>query len=173
MKNFLWALGVLALAAGIYEAVDAAKRSRLLPNGSPAPEFALQRYQGGQLQLGELKGQAVMLDFWATWCPPCVAEMPSLHQLAKEYESKGLRFVAANVDDPSNARAAVAAFVAQREPGLDPYVVFADGMVQARYKIEVYPTLYLIDRQGRVVDAMVGQQPEFIVRHRLEKALAP
>jgi cytochrome c biogenesis protein CcmG/thiol:disulfide interchange protein DsbE len=171
-RNVLWALAVLAAAAAAYEGSQEVRRSRLLADGTPAPELSLPRFQGGVLSLAQLKGKVVLLDFWATWCGPCAAEMPSLQKLAREYEGKGLAFVAANHDQSPSAVRDVQGFVQRVVPGLDPYIAFANDGTALAYKVQALPTLYLIDRDGHVVDAMEGQQPEFLLRRAIEKALA-
>ncbi len=155
-----------ALVLGVMEA----KGRALLPEGTPAPDFTLQRYAGGQVSLEQLKGKVVLLDFWATWCPPCVAEMPYLVKVAREYEQKGLVFVAANVDEEEQA-AVVDAFVNQRVPDLAPYAAFADWPVQSQYRVRVLPTLYLIDREGKIVQAYSSQVSETKLRRWVEQAL--
>ena len=160
-----------ALAAMIYLGAIEAKQAGLLPEGQAAPAFALERYGGGKATLSELKGKVVMLDFWATWCPPCVDEMPSLVRLAREYESKGLVFVAASRDDPPDNKAAVGVFVARRVPDLGSYAAFADDPVAAAYKIQALPTLYFIDRQGRVLQAHSGSVSASTLREWIEQAL--
>jgi thiol-disulfide isomerase/thioredoxin len=160
------------LAAAIWQGVREAKATWLLPSGSTAPPFSLKKFEGGTVDLAALHGRVVMLDFWATWCPPCVAEMPTLHKLAQEYESKGVTFVAADQDDPEVAAESVKNFVTHVEPGLGSYVAMGSEAMTRQYKVHAFPTLYVIDREGRVIDARESQQPEIIVRGALEKALA-
>jgi thiol-disulfide isomerase/thioredoxin len=161
----LMLLGVVVL--GVMEG----RRGRPMGDGEVAPAFELERFRGGTVSLDALKGKVVMLDFWATWCGPCRAEMPALLKLAREYESKGVVFVAANRDDPYDARSQVASFAQQRVPGLEEYVAFADDVTSARYRITSLPTLYFIDRQGKVLDAFTGSASESQLRRWIEEAL--
>jgi len=170
-KHALSLLAAAVVAAMIYSEFERARGVHLLPPGQPAPAFSLERYQGGSVQLASLRGKAVMMDFWATWCEPCAAEMPTLQKLAREYGPQGLEFVAANEDDAPGAAAAIAAFEAKVAPGLGPSVAYATGPFTAQYRVTLFPTLYLIDRQGRVADAMEGELPEFILRRRIESVL--
>ncbi|ADO73932.1 TlpA family protein disulfide reductase [Stigmatella aurantiaca] len=168
---------LLALSAGfglagmVYLGVMEARRARLVPDGTAMPEFPMERYLGGSMALEELRGKVVMLDFWATWCGPCQEEMPSLVKLAKEYEGKGLAFVAASRDDAEIAPRVVDDFVKRHLPDLGPYVVYASDEIARAYRVEALPTLYFLDRDGKVTDAVRGSMSEAAIRQRIERAL--
>ncbi|WP_224365080.1 TlpA family protein disulfide reductase [Hyalangium versicolor] len=159
------------LAGLVYLGVMEAQRSKLVPDGAAPPSFQMERYGGGKLALSDLRGKVVMLDFWATWCPPCQEEMPSLVKLAKEYESQGLVFVAASRDDDDVKEELVDQFVKRNLPDLAPYVVYANDEVARAFQIEALPTLYFLDRNGKVTDAVRGMMPEHSLRRRIEQAL--
>jgi len=160
-------LGTVIAYHGIYDA----HRASALRSGAAAPPFKLARYGGGTVSLDELRGKVVMMDFWATWCPPCVAEMPALTKLAREYEPKGLVFLAVSEDDHETAPAQVGVFVAQRVPDLGRSVVFADGPTVESYGVESLPTLFLIGRDGRILESYSGYASESALRRRIESAL--
>lgn len=142
-----------------------------IANGIPAPAFSFERFTGGQVTSTELKGEVVMLDFWATWCPPCVEEMPMLVKLAKEYESKGVRFVAVSHDDPDSAKDDVTAFINHEVPGLKPFAAYGDPITGAAFKVRALPTIYILDRKGKIIGSQTGQVSERKVRSWLDKAL--
>ncbi len=75
---------VLGVPLMIYQGVREAEQAKAVEPGKPAPELEAERLGGGSLKLSDFKGKVVMLDFWATWCPPCVEEMPTLVKLAKD-----------------------------------------------------------------------------------------
>lgn len=165
----LVALGLSALVvAGVQEAKDA----RLLAPGEAAPGLKAERYGGGEVDLAKLKGQVVMVDFWATWCPPCVEELPTLVKLAGEYRDRGLVFVAANHIE-SDSKEDVAAFV-HRLPPLPPnvHVAFVDSATLDRFNVHNLPTLFFVDRDGKVGQGNVGFASEAVLRQRIEQALA-
>jgi thiol-disulfide isomerase/thioredoxin len=170
-KALLVLTALFGLAGLVYLGVMEARRSKLMPDGAATPSFQMERYGGGKLVLSELRGKVVMLDFWATWCPPCQEEMPSLVKLAKEYESQGLVFVAASRDDDDVKEELVDQFVKRNLPDLAPYVVYANDEVARAFQIEALPTLYFLDRQGKVTDAVRGMMPEATIRRRIEAAL--
>ncbi|MFZ5442490.1 MAG: TlpA family protein disulfide reductase [Myxococcota bacterium] len=142
----------------------------LLPPGSAAPDFSLERASGGKLSLSNLRGRVVLVDFWATWCPPCRAELPWLVKLAKKYEAQGLWLVAVNQDRADEQRALYAGF-APEVPGLSTWAVFGTDAVKDAWKVDGMPTLYLLDRSGRVVAAHEGRLTEAQVTQAVEQAL--
>jgi len=144
---------------------------QLLEASSPAPDFTVATFTGGQLSLSELQGQVVVVDFWATWCGPCREEMPMLVQVARELEAQGVRLVAISNDDLDEQREAVAAFVAS-QPQLAPYAAFGTPELGRQYLVHVLPTLYVIDRRGRVVGSKAGQISEGQLRRWIDEALA-
>jgi thiol-disulfide isomerase/thioredoxin len=170
-KALLVVTAVSGLAGLVYLGVMEAQRSRLMPDGAATPSFEMERFGGGKLKLEELRGKVVMLDFWATWCPPCQEEMPSLVKLAKEYEGKGLVFVAASRDDEDVKYEVVNRFVQRKLPELAPYVVFASDDMARAFRVEALPTLYFLDREGKVSDAVRGMMSESALRRRIESAL--
>ena len=142
-----------------------------IERGDSAPSFRLPRYGGGSVLLEDLRGKVVLLNFWATWCVPCAAEMPSLTKLARQYESKGLVFLAANHDEPETAQEQVGLFIAHIAPDLGRSVVFADERTIMNYAIEDLPTTYFIGRDGRILESYAGYAPESVVRQKIESAL--
>ena len=116
-----------------------------------ATAFALPLRGGGQLQLGQLKGKLVLVNFWATWCEPCRAEMPSLSQLAKGYDPKTFEVVAVSVDE---AWAPVEKFLAPDSPF--KVVLDQGGRVSQAWGTSKFPESYLVDAEGRVRLKFVG-----------------
>jgi thiol-disulfide isomerase/thioredoxin len=171
LLRLLLGLGVAGLVAGlVLSALEAPSGASKVKGGQPAPAFTMERLGGGSVSLADLHGKIVMLDFWATWCPPCVKEIPSLVRVAKEFESRGLVFVAASRDEPlATARANVGIFVENSAPDLRPFVTFATDEVAGDYEVDAIPTLFLLDRDGKVIEAHSGALSEDQLRKRLAK----
>lgn len=112
----------------------------------PSKDFEVPAVDGQPIRLSSLKGNVVLVNFWATWCSPCVQEMPLLNELYGKYRGKGLEILAISVDD-ENARYKVPAFV--KDQGLT-FPVAYDAGAKDLYKVSSYPTSMLIDRDGMV-----------------------
>ncbi len=122
--------------------------SEPLPLGSPvgqvAPDFTLKDLNGRTITLSELRGHPVLINFWATWCPPCREEMPVLQTMWTRYRDQGFVLLAIDVQEPPNV---VESFV--RRQGLDFYILLdTRGDVSTRYRIRGFPTSFFVDREG-------------------------
>lgn len=170
-KWLVWALilvGVLMMAGLAMLVALEAKGG----NGDGTSSVKLKKHGGGTLAFADLKGQVVMVDFWATWCPPCKAEMPALVRLAKEYEPQGLAFVAVSQDDADVADYLVQQFMDRHLPELAPYVVYGTFEVAQQFKVEALPTLYFLDREGKILSVHRGMMDEQEMRRNIEASLS-
>lgn len=144
------ALGLVALALVLaleapHPHVDAPEPSEEVPNFT----FTL---NGRTQELRDLRGQVVLLNFWATWCPPCVAEMPSLERLHQRMNGRGLLVLGISVDaDP----AVYQNFLRQYEITFPNYRD-PERAISTLYGTFMYPESYIIDRQGRLVRKFIG-----------------
>lgn len=122
------------------------------PASGPAADIELEALSGGHMNLNDLSGKVVFLNFWATWCAPCVAEMPAMQRLADELGGDGLSVVAVNVRE---YREPVQAFVERLEL---EYTVLLDfeGRATRDYNIRGYPTTVIIGRDGQLIGTKMG-----------------
>ena len=121
--------------------------------GDPAPDFTLRDLSGQSVSLAALRGKVVFLNFWATWCPPCRAEMPDMVRLNEVFASSDFRMLAINVE--SDGAPTIPPFPAQ-SPVNFTILLDADGDVQTRYNVFRFPESFLIDKQGRIVEHFIG-----------------
>lgn len=120
--------------------------------GAPAPDFALFDLQGNEVRLSDLRGQVVLVNFWATWCGPCRLEMPAIEAEYQARKGQGLTVLAVDLDEPADD---VAAFV--EELGLS-FTTLLDpgGRVFDLYRVRGYPTSFFVNRDGMVDRQHVG-----------------
>ena len=120
---------------------------RMSPN-----DFSLPLLAGGNASLSSYRGKVVILNFWATWCPPCRVEMPSMETLYRRFSAQGLEILAVDIgEDASSVRQFI------RNAGYTFPVMFdSDNRVSSVYGIEAIPTTYIIDREGKIVGRIIG-----------------
>jgi thiol-disulfide isomerase/thioredoxin len=119
--------------------------------GVEAPEFELKALDGKTVKLSDLRGKAVLLNFWATWCGPCRVEMPWLVELQKKYGDQGLQIVGiAMEDDPGP----VEEFTKQL--GVNYIIVMGKNSVAEAYSALAFPTTFYIGRDGKIIDRHIG-----------------
>ncbi len=122
-----------------------------------APDFALKADSGRNLRLREMRGQVVMLNFWATWCGPCREEMPKLEQLHRKYGKTGFVLLGINIDDkPANAVG-----MAKKLGVTFPILFDKDKQVSKLYKVDAMPSTLLIDRDGKTRYLHRGYKPGY------------
>ncbi|HET9693991.1 MAG TPA: TlpA disulfide reductase family protein [Steroidobacteraceae bacterium] len=123
--------------------------------GTPAPDFVLAARDGGKVRLGDLKGDVVMINFWASWCGPCRQEMPLLSQLQARYEPLGFTLLGVNVE--SDSQAALAWLKAT--PVTFPILFDTANEVAGRFGVEGMPSTVFVDRAGNVRYVHRGYKP--------------
>jgi thiol-disulfide isomerase/thioredoxin len=123
------------------------------PAKKPTPPLELPGIDAAPWRLADERGHPVLLNFWASWCEPCQAEMPSLERLAAAQREEGLRVVAVNYRE---GEPAIKRFLA-RMPLQLPVVRDADGAAARAFDIHIFPSTVAIDRQGRVRFILVGE----------------
>jgi len=162
MKKFCFSLSILLLSflaqnaeAQLSPEVEKAFNEAKLPvvkeRTNPAL-FSLPLLNGGNASLSSYKGKVVILNFWATWCPPCRAEMPSMETLYQRFKNQGLEILAVDIGEiPSK----VQQFISQNAYTF-PVLLDKDNKISSQYGIRAIPTTYIIDREGRIISMIVG-----------------
>jgi thiol-disulfide isomerase/thioredoxin len=171
-----WALIIvfflLILGAGVaifyglgFAGVSKDNRDKIGPEiGAQAPDFELERINGGTLRLSDLRGRPVLVNFWATWCGPCILEMPNIQKYYEKYSGQ-FEVVAVNADESQRS---VDKFV--KDIGVTFPVVLDPGLkIQALYRPRGLPTTFIIDAEGRVRTQHIGLMSENKLAQYLEK----
>lgn len=162
-----------ALWVGISARLPGALAAPTLPApqaGFLAPEFTLQTAAGETIALSDLRGQAVLLNLWASWCGPCRAEMPAMQRIYEEYAERGFVVLAVNATDQDSAGAAQAF---AEELGLTFPIVFdVTGSVGRQYALRALPSSYFIRPDGVIEEVVIGgPMAEALLRIRVENLL--
>lgn len=123
------------------------------PGRVEAPDFLLRTLDGQNRSLRQDRGKIVLMNFWATWCPPCIREMPAMQRLYDKFRTRGLEIVAVSVDQGNPD--AVRKFAEDMKLNF-PIVLDPDQTTKQAYQVRALPTTYLIDRKGRVVAVGMG-----------------
>lgn len=134
----------------------------------PVPKATFQRLTGETIALSDLKGKVVLVNFWGTWCVPCLQEIPELVALSHRFKDEGFEVVGIAVDSgrPEDIRSFMAAH------GIDYQILIGDlGIVKSRFFVVGFPTSLLIDRQGTIRKRYVGPQTEEVLKHDVESLL--
>ena len=139
-----------------------------LTQSSPAPDFSLESLDGSSIRLSDLKGKAVLLNFWATWCGPCKVEMPWFVELQKQYGPQGLQIVGVAMDDASKED--IAKFA--KEMGVNYPILLGKEAVGDLYGgVPALPESFFISRDGKIVDKIFGLKGKGEIEDDIRKAL--
>ena len=138
--------------------------------GFLAPDFELKSIEGETVRLSDLRGQAVLVNLWATWCPPCRAEMPAIEKVYNEYKAQGFIVLAVNMTY-QDAISDIAPFI--DEYGLTfPVLLDETGVVGTAYQLRSLPSSFFIDREGIIQEVVIGgPMAEALLRTRVEEIL--
>ncbi|MES9872274.1 MAG: TlpA disulfide reductase family protein [Candidatus Sedimenticola sp. 6PFRAG7] len=123
-----------------------------LKNGGMVPDFVLSDLQGNEHRPGDFQGRVLIINFWATWCPPCRAEMPSMGRMLENFKGSPISLLAVAM---SQKHKQVQQF-ADKHPQPFPLLPDADGKVSAAFNVQGLPTTYLADKNGRLVYRVQG-----------------
>lgn len=135
-------------------------------SGKPAPSFTLQTFDGKSVSLSDFSGQVVLIDFWATYCPPCVKALPELQALHAKNASRGFAVLGVTVDE----RAALVD-KATRQAKVTYPIVKATPEVWNAYKVNALPSLILVGRDGKIIRRYGGEADKSAMMREIEAAL--
>ncbi len=173
-RNPLALLVVAVVAAAmLYVGFHMARRSGpeappILGKTTPAPDFTLEKLDGGNLKLSDLRGKAVLLNFWATWCGPCKIETPWLVEMQNQYGNQGLQVVGVAMDD--SGKDEIAKFA--KDMGVNYPILLGKEAVGDEYGgVPGLPESFFIGRDGKIVDRIIGLKGRADIEDSIKKAL--
>ena len=169
------ALVVVAVivAAMLYFGFHMARRGgsdapSILSKSTPAPDFTLEQLSGGTLKLSDLRGKAVLLNFWATWCGPCKIETPWLVEMQNQYGNQGLQVIGVAMDD--SGKDEISKFA--KDMGVNyPVLLGKEAVGDAYGGVPALPESFFIGRDGKIVDRIIGLKGKAEIEDAIKKTL--
>jgi len=164
---FLLAMGPNPSTGGSKDTISPLDADKTI--NSKAPDFTLRDLQGKSIAFSSLKGKVVLLNFWATWCPPCKAEMPAMNRLYHEIKARGFEIIAVSTD---TSLSTIRDYLAKNRVDF-PILHDEKKSVSKQYRVFSMPTTFLIDRNGTIVEKFYGEYDwtDSDVRKQIEKLL--
>jgi peroxiredoxin len=155
MNKRLIAILVVILTAGLVITGCTAGPEPIAAVGNVAPDFQLQNLNGQSITLSSLKGNPVLINFWATWCQPCASEMPYLQKINNEWSDKGLVVLAINWGESASE---VGQFLQANNLSL-PVLLDTKKAAAEKYGVRAFPTTFFIDKDGIIREKIIGAFP--------------
>ncbi|MFQ3542932.1 thiol-disulfide oxidoreductase ResA [Halobacillus rhizosphaerae] len=169
-KRLIFRSVLLTVMAGlvVFALLSSHKQDKeVIAKGEKAPDFMLKEFgsDGKSISLSDLKGKGVMVNFWATYCPPCKEEMPAFEEVYPEYKAKGVEFLAVNLDSTDLV---VQKFVNKYNLSF-PILNDQKGQVMDLYNVDNLPSTLFINEDGEIVDQVIGELSKSQLETNLNK----
>lgn len=155
MKRYILPLALLGVAAFLFATMPSGAQLRV---GQKMPEMTFKDLKGNEVKLGGKQDKVYLVDFWATWCGPCLAAIPFMQELHDKYKERGLVVVGVALD--SGTPEEVRAFVEARKMTYTIVVPPNQQEVMRRARVKAFPTMYIVDKKGIIRYAEEGFGPE-------------
>ena len=169
MRKVILIIVVIVLAGGLYEISrrGSGASKPVSSTGNPAPQFSLTGLDGKPVSLADYQGKVVLLDFWATWCVPCRAEIPHFVDFQNQYGGRGLQVVGISMDDDAKP---VHEFYQQFKMNY-PVALGTDKVATAYGGVLGLPITFLIGRDGRIAAKYVGETQMPVLEQKVKSLL--
>lgn len=149
---------------------DSGEPLRLPKEGFFAPDFVLTDREGLEYQLEDFSGTTIVINFWASWCPPCKAEMPAMQEVYNHYSDGSVEFIAVNVTNQDKVDAAVQ--LADQVGITFPVLFDYEGSVASLYRVRGLPSTYFIDSKGKIRKIIIGgPMSEALIKSQLSEIM--
>lgn len=142
--------------------------SSSLQEGDPAPDFELTTLTGKKTNLSDFKGKKIILNFWASWCPPCVAEMPHMQKFYEKNKDNGIEIVAVNLTSMEKKIQDVKDFSNKYELSF-PILLDEKGEIGSKFQAFGIPTSYIVDSKGIIRKKIVGPMDEGMIKKLIDE----
>ncbi|WP_261134217.1 peroxiredoxin [Bacillus sp. Marseille-Q3570] len=146
---------------------DDAKKVTGIKQGNIAPDFTLETMDGQSVKLSDFKGKNIIVNFWATWCPPCRAEMPEMQEYYEANKDKDFVILAVNMTKTEKSQMDVKQFVEEDFELTFPVVMDLKHKVTNTYEVTGYPTSYFIDKEGVIQYKVVGAMNQDVIKRQI------
>jgi len=138
-------------------------------NKTKAPDFTLPDLSGKKVSLSDFKGKVVILDFWATWCPPCRREIPSFNEIYKD-RAQGFEIIGISLDE--GGVDAIRKGMKKHKLKIDYIVLVGDDKISEKYgNIDAIPTTFILDQEGNIVNKFIGERPKKVFEDEIKKLI--
>jgi peroxiredoxin len=155
---FKTVLLVICSIALLLVSASCKNRGKAVVEEGNAHDFTLNDIHGDRMTLSALRGKVVLLEFWATWCPPCRDSVSEMNELYDKFRGKDFELLAISLDEGPSALSTVTSFV--KEKGITYPVLMDDGKVSSDYGVMNIPTVFIIDKSGKTAKKHVGLMPD-------------
>ncbi len=167
-KLYLAAVGLFVLLLSVGLVACEMQGNSMAQDAATAPDFTLDLVQGGEFTMSEAEGYVVILGFWATWCPPCLREIPHFESLHQEYGDEGLIVLGASIDDMTSSE--MLEFIERND--ITYPVGITDRSIRNDYGgIRAVPTTFIVDRSGIIVEEISGYRNREFFEERIKELL--
>ncbi|WP_160141710.1 TlpA family protein disulfide reductase [Salicibibacter halophilus] len=161
-------IATLVMGGVIYNSVSSPPTG--VNQGEKAPDIELPQAEGESMSLNDVRGTFVIMNFWASWCEPCIREFPLLNQVNQEFSDEEVNVLAVNMSSFERTMDDAMEFLGDR-PVTMPVLFDTDGEMADAYQVAGLPTTYLINEEGIIVDIIMGEVTEEMLMERLQPFL--
>ncbi|MEF3309484.1 redoxin domain-containing protein [Paenibacillus sp. GYB004] len=160
----IFILGIAAIIGVIVIMGSVFKEDTSVGIGKKAPDFQLVGLDGKVYSLSDYKGKSVVINFWGTFCPPCVREMPALQAQYEKWKDQDVEFLGINLNE---SRIAIESFI--QKSGVKYPILLDDDRIRKKYRVMSYPTTLYVDANSIIQDIFVGEMTENDIQSRINK----
>ncbi len=157
VARFKMLVSVVCALVLLLAVVSCKGRQKAVVGEGQAPDFTLSDINGGKVTLADFRGKVVVVEFWATWCPPCRESVPEMKSLYEKFKGKDFELLGISLDQGGSALSDVTSFA--REQGIGYPVLMDDDKTSAAFGVTNIPAVFVVDKQGKIARKYVGLMP--------------